>query len=217
MSKKLKTTINCIVYAIVTVIALTLIYVLVISSKGEPAFIFGRSAMWVKTNSMEPQIPQKSYILVKQATADDVKVGDVIVFESDAAGIAGQLNTHKVIEISSDRSRFYTMAVNGGIKDKTPAQASKIKGIYIKNLPVMTFIGRFLSTTYGIMLTVGLIFVLTLATFLPDITEAIKQNAQKKKQSRLDELVKSEVEKLKAAGGTDKPDEANTEDSGGKL
>lgn len=213
--KKLKTALNCVVYTVVTVITIGLVYILYLNLKGEPAFIFGRSAMWVMTDSMEPEIPKSSYIYVKQATADDVKVGDVIVFESDAPDIKGKLNTHKVIDINDNRTEFYTMAVNGNIKDKSPAQASKIKGIYIKNLPFMTRIGRFLSTVYGITITVGLIFLLTLATFLPDIIKVIKQNAQKKKQARFDVLVKSEVERLKAAGGPDKTGESSNNEREG--
>ncbi|MGN1099836.1 MAG: S26 family signal peptidase, partial [Christensenellales bacterium] len=40
------------------------------------------SVLWVLTDSMEPTIPSRSYILVRNVTADEIEVNDVITFSS---------------------------------------------------------------------------------------------------------------------------------------
>ena len=91
-------------------------------------FIFGRTTVWVMTPSMEPQIPAQSYILVKRVSAEEVNVGDVIIFRSDDPSLDGSFNTHRVIEIIGDHEEFVTKGDANLIKDGYTAKADKIEG-----------------------------------------------------------------------------------------
>ena len=67
-----------------------------------PIFLFNKTTMWVMTESMDPTIPPRTYILVEKATADDVEEGDIIVFRSSDPRIKGQFNTHRLVFKSGD-------------------------------------------------------------------------------------------------------------------
>ncbi len=200
---KLNRIISIISYSIVAIIVLCTVYVLYFNLKDKPAFFFGHSAMWVKTQSMEPVIPAKSYILVKKAKAEDVRVGDIIVFYSDDPTLRNSLNTHKVIGTTKGqdgKTEFITKGVKNYAKDKVNARADKVVGIYERRLPILSAFGRFLSKPEGITITMILIAVIMFATFLPSVIESIRERSKK---AQMDALLKSEVEKLKSRDKAD--------------
>ena len=192
------------------IVALMIIFVSVIlyfKVSGKPFWMFDRTLMWVKTGSMEPTIPAQSYILVKKADGNDVKVGDIVTFESDKLG--GELNTHRVNRILDD-GRIETLGDNnGGAVDK-PITRDKIVGIHQRNLPVLSFFGRLFTTPVGITATILIVLVILILLYFEDIVALVntftKKKAEKDKQARFDELVKEEVEKLKAQNADINPD-----------
>jgi signal peptidase len=188
-------------YTVVVGMMVLVAFILFSNMSGKVTFIFGRTAMWVKTESMAPVIPERSYILVRKAAANEVRTGDVIVFKSDDPSIAGAYNTHRVVEILNGGAEFVTKGDNNIIQDQYTAKAANVLGIYEKNLPLMTSFGRVLSTTRGIMITFTMIFVIFLIIYVPDMTRAAKrkqEEADRIEQERVDALVALEVEKLKA-------------------
>ena len=189
-------------YTVVIALMALVAFILFSNMSGKVTFIFGKTAMWVKTESMAPTIPERSYILVRKAAASEVAVGDVIVFKSDDPAIAGSYNTHRVVEIVNGGAEFVTKGDNNLAADKYTAKAQNVLGLYEKNLPLMTSFGRVLSTTKGIMITFTMIFVIFLIIYVPDMTRAAKkkqEEADRIEQLRVDALVALEIEKLKAA------------------
>ena len=196
---KLKKIITAVAYTLVAILTVCVAIILFLNLSGKTVFLFGRSAMWVKTDSMDPVIPEKTYILVREATAADVQVGDVIVFKSDDPALNGALNTHRVREILNDGAEYVTKGDNNLAIDKQTAKAGNIVGIYERNLPVMSFFGRFLSTTGGITVIALLIFLMILITFLPDVLAASRA---KSKKNQIDAIIQDEIDKLKAKDET---------------
>ena len=159
--------------------------------------------MWVKTGSTEPTIPARSYILVKKIDGDDVKVGDIITFKSEKLG--GELNTHRVVEPDPNRrigaNEIVTMGDNNNEKD-APINRDSVIGIHQRNLPVLSFFGRFFTTPVGITVTILIVLAVMILLYFEDIAALVntvtgKKN-EKQKQEKFDELVKAEVERLKA-------------------
>ena len=167
--------------------------------------------MWVKTGSMEPQIPARSYILVEKPDTDKIKVGDIIIFRSDDPSIAGSLNAHRVIEIAAGGKEFVTKGDNNPGPDNYNARAVNVIGIYKKNLKVLSFLGRFFLTPLGITLTIIIMLALILPAYLPDIIAAVREKVGKTddaiKQAKIDELIKKEVERLKSENAKDESDD----------
>ena len=196
---KLKKLGSAAAYVVVALLIVAVAVILFLNLSGRTVFIFGRSAMWVKTESMEPVIPEKSYILVREATGADVKVGDVIVFKSDDPALQGALNTHRVIAVENGGAEFVTQGDNNLARDKQTAKAGNVVGIYERNLPVMSFLGRFLSTPFGITVIVLLIFVMVVLTFLPDVLAAVRARSKK---AQIDAIIQDEIDKLKSKDDT---------------
>ena len=194
-------------YGLVVFLIVCVAYVLFLNVKGEPAFVFGYSAMWVKTPSMEPVIPEKSYILVQKIDAKDVKKGDIIVFYSDDPTLNNSLNTHQVVGIvkgDDGKTEFITKGKNNPNNDLYTAKADKVVGKYQRKLPVMTSFGRFLSTAVGITVMLFIILLVTLATFIPGMIESIRK---KSKNAAIDEITQDELEKLKSRESENRDEE----------
>ncbi|MBO7519208.1 MAG: signal peptidase I [Clostridia bacterium] len=195
INPKLKKVFTFAAYVFTAIFILLVAIVLYFNLTGKTFFVFDRAVMWVKTGSMEPEIPAKSYIIVKKATGDDVKLGDVIVFHSSDPVLRGELNTHRVVEIKNGGAEFVTKGDNNPLIDEQTARAEDVIGIYSRHLPFLSVIGRFLSTSTGITVMALLIFAIIIAVFLPDVLAFLRNKA---KNEQFDELVKAEVERLKS-------------------
>ena len=67
------------------VVALFVAFFIMSKVSSSPLFVFNKTTMWVMTDSMDPTIAPKSYILVEKITADDAeKVYDGTPFEVTA-------------------------------------------------------------------------------------------------------------------------------------
>ena len=188
--------------AVMIVLVAALAFLIVSNMQGRITFIAGKTVVWVRTESMEPVIPARSYILVEKADPAKLAVGDVILFYSDDPSLNGALNTHRIIEID-EAGEFVTRGDHNVKEDDYTAKPDKVVGVYRKNLPVLTQVGRFLSTRGGIAVTA--------AVYVPDLARAAKKKKSEEKKDEIDERVRAEVERLKAeaaenAGNAGKPD-----------
>ncbi len=160
------------------------------------------SVIWVLTPSMEDTIPQKSYILVKQADTKDIKVGDVITFRSRNSAISGELNTHRVFEIIGDNEEFITKGDANPVPDKEHVYPGDIEAKYIKNLPVLSFFGRVFTTTAGFVICMALMFVGTVFWFYRYFFSKKKAAADGQTtgldSAEFDRLVEEEIKRLEA-------------------
>lgn len=191
-------------WILVIAIFAMILFVFFCNKTGQPVFIGDQTVMWVLSPSMEPEIPAQSYLLVKKTAAEDIKEGDVIVFYSDDPAISGQKNTHRVVEIIGDHREFVTKGDNNPVNDVYTAKAEKVIGIYIKTLPFLSAVGRFLATKIGMIIAATLIFAMIFLLYLPEMRKAVKQwneMLKNEKKARIDKLVQEEVERLNAQNG----------------
>lgn len=213
---------NIIGYVIIFLILAALAFVLISKAVKKTAFVFGKSIAWVMTDSMEPTIPQQSYILINKINAKDVKVGDVIMFVSDDPDLAGNNNTHRVVEIIGENEEFVTKGDAAQINDKYTVKADKVLAVYEKNLPFLSNIGRIMFSGIGIMISVTVILFMTMLLYIPDIMKATKKKTvelEDIKQKQINELIRKEIERLKAgeAAKEQAPEKTDTaEDQGEK-
>ena len=151
------------------------------------------SVLWVLTDSMEDAIPARSYILVKKVNPKDVKVGDVITFRSREAAISGSLNTHRVVEIIGDNEEFVTKGDNSSFGvDSAHVLPEDIQAVYVRNLPVLTFLGRVFTSAAGFALCIAFMLAGTVFWFVRYFVQ--KRKATDKEE--FDRLVKEEVKRL---------------------
>ncbi|MBR5922217.1 MAG: signal peptidase I [Clostridia bacterium] len=196
---KIRKILTVVTYVIVALMILFVSIILYFKISGKPFWVFDRTLMWVKTGSMEPTIPAKSYILVKKVDGNDVEEGDIITFESPTLG--GQLNTHRVNRVLDD-GRLETLGDNNnGAVDK-PITRNLVIAKYCRNLPVLSFFGRIFTTPIGITVTILVVVVIMVLLYFEDISALFNASSKKKaeaeKQQKIDELIKAEIDKLKA-------------------
>lgn len=154
--------------------------------------ILGENVMWVRSDSMEPTIEMRSYILTEKVGDKELKPGDIITFvvPDKESPIYGQNNTHRIIRIEED-GKIVTKGDNNLGEDK-PISREDVVAVYKRNMPLLTFFGRLFATPAGFVLTVLIIIGGTSAWFAIDIRDRKK----KQKQKVIDELVQEEVKKL---------------------
>lgn len=186
--------------------------VLISHFRGDVPFAGGYGLVWIRTGSMEPTIPQRSFILLEKVDARDVAVGDVITFISDDPSIEGERNTHRVTAIVGEHEAFHTRGDNrdtNAAEDKYPAAADKLIGRYVKTLPFLSVMGRFLSSAVGIFAVCLIFLAIIMILYLPDMARIVKEadKAKKEKAKLMDELVKKEVERLKREGTQENDEE----------
>lgn len=121
-------------------------------------------------------------------------MNDVITFRSRDAAIAGSLNTHRVVEIIGDHEEFVTKGDNNAVSDSTTVLAEDVVAKYVRNLPLLTLLGRIFTSSAGficcILLMIGGVALWFLSSF-------VKQRKQLS-QEEMDRLVAEEVAKLEA-------------------
>ncbi len=154
------------------------------------------SVLWVMTESMEPNIGAKSYILVRRADVNSLKEGDVITFTSRDPSIAGSLNTHRISEVVEQGKEFITKGDNNSAPDSAHVYAEDVKYVYVCNLPVMTFFGRVLTTEAGFMCFVSIVLIAVTASSFVAVSKERRKKNEESRQETIDRLVKEEVEWL---------------------
>lgn len=152
------------------VIVLALVAMLFISKfTGKVFFVGNRTAVWILTDSMDDAIPPHTYILIEKADPADVKKDDIITFYSDDPVLGGSLNTHRVLEVIDGGKEFVTKGDHNLAEDKYTAKGDKLVGVYVDDIPLLTALGRFFAKPYGLGVTIGLIILLSVGVYLPEL------------------------------------------------
>ena len=167
-NKKLKLVVKILFYVVFAAVLVLVVGMLISKMTNQVFFVGDRAAIWVVTDSMEDQIPAQSYIQIRKVDPSQIEVDNVITFYSDDPTLQGNLNTHRVVEVSEDGRTFVTKGDNNLGNDQYPVRAESVVGVYEKNLTVLTFFGRLMQTKVGLLCVLILIAVLTVFSFYGD-------------------------------------------------
>ena len=140
-------------------LALLLINIIGAKATGRVPSVFGYSIVNIVSGSMEDQIPQDSYVLIKKIDANEVKINDVICFYSTDPTIYGMPNTHRVVEDPIKTDNGYEFVTRGDANladDKVTARGDRLIGVYVKNLDGLTAFSEFISGNTLIFVIIGL-------------------------------------------------------------
>ena len=202
MESKLKKAVKTAVHIIAIAFLIVVVAVFVLSKiSGSPVFIFGKTTMWVTTDSMYPTIPARTYILVEKVDASEVEKGDIIAFYSTDPAIYGKINTHRIV--SENGAPLVTKGDNNFNDDgQYSAKPENIVGRYVKTLPVMTFLGRIILSNVGFVLIMATFLAVVLICYIPEIKNALEKKENQPEidentQKEIDRLVEEEMRKLK--------------------
>ncbi len=201
--KIINITSTVIIVLVFAVILFCLITVTISKIKGEQANLFGYSFLHILTDSMEPEIPVGSSILVKKAVAEDIKVGDYVCYlaPDDVYEASGVLYiTHECIEaIHTDPTSGKQVITTQGIKQGAPEEtieASRVQAVYISKMPSwLSTVFSFMLTPYGLATLICVPLLIALAI---QLAEQIKSINRREKEKTDEELLQEEIEKQTA-------------------
>lgn len=168
-------------------------------TNGQPTFVLGHTLLWVQTGSMEPAIPEKSYILVKKLGQEPIEKGTIITFycTDPSSAVYGSLVTHRVSEVTAEGYRTKGDNTN---PDTWLVDREDILAVHRCNLPFLTACGRVFASPVGLMLILAVFIGSWAFIYIPDLIRAVKDGSrddQAEKEALMAERVRQEVEKLR--------------------
>lgn len=187
----IKKVITAVLSVLVVLMAAIVGYLTFCNVNGNVAFFGSYATVRIISPSMEPEIPTGTYILAQKVTADQVRVGDVILFRSRDPQIYGKINTHRVVEVSCQNGEysFTTRGDNNNDNDAYPVSESDLVGKYVRNADALTGFAEFFSRP-----AVFFVFVIVPAAVLVIVSMA--DVVKRAKEARMERLVRDEVRRL---------------------
>ena len=120
----------------------------------------------VLSGSMEPGI-----VYDKNFAASEAREGAVVTYQLPA----GTLVTHRIISVDKEEQTVVTQGDANNIADAAPVAWQQIIGVYAFHIPYLGYISIYAKTPLGIAVVCGVLIVLILLNFIPDILEEDKK------------------------------------------
>lgn len=111
-----------------------------------PRFI-GLEGYYVKTGSMEPNIPKGSMVYIEKIEIGDIQSGvDVLLFSNEAEN---KSFTHRVMSVDIENKLIYTKGDASKVADPLPTPFSNCRGKVLFIIPYWGYIVQALNSAWG--------------------------------------------------------------------
>lgn len=127
--------------------------------------LLGMKSLAVLSGSMEPKIPVGSIVIIYDVEPDELQTGDVITYNLGG----GTLVTHRVVEVDVDNQSIITKGDANEVEDGAPVSFSQVVGKMKMHVPYLGYISIYIRTPLGIAAACGVLIVVVLLTFLPEV------------------------------------------------
>ena len=125
----------------------------------------------VLSGSMEPGIPVGAIVYDKNFSESEAREGAVVTYQLPA----GTLVTHRIISVDKEEQTVVTQGDANNIADTALVAWQQIVGVYAFHIPYLGYISIYAKTPLGIAVVCGVLIVLILLNFIPDILEEDKK------------------------------------------
>ena len=142
--------------------------------------LFGYQLYGVLSGSMEPVFPVGSVVYVKEAKAEDGKVGDPITFKMSAE--SDVVATHRVTAIDDVNRVFTTKGDANEFEDSTPISFDRLIGKAVFCIPYLGSMSVFLHSKNGIAAGIA---IFAAALILWTAGDILKKKASHKKHTEV--------------------------------
>ena len=127
----------------------------------------------VLSGSMEPALDAGGVILTRPVKEQDLRVGDIILFESGELRVA-----HRVVEIVEEGGKLW-FRTKGDANDSPDPDLISFDGGETKkvafDLPYLGFLARAMSNRYAFLLVIAIPALLLIVSFAGDVREGIRE------------------------------------------
>ncbi len=129
-------------------------------------YALGYQTLAVLSGSMEPAYHVGSIVFVKKVPPEEIKVGDPITFSLSGGNMVA---THRVVRIDSEKKQFITKGDANNAEDGPTGFESLVGRASNISVPLLGFISGNIKTPKGILIATGVVVVIILLTFLPEV------------------------------------------------
>lgn len=227
--KKIKKILNWVSYVLMGIVLLFIVYVVITSATKKEVSIFGRKMFVIKTDSMEPTIEVGTVIMIKEDDYTNLDKGTIITFDFGSVSgipnthrIVGYYYEYKdengeikydstydygtINELMTDNPEYKVIGYRTqgdnpekGL-DQRPVKFDSIRGVYVKEMVIITFLYGLLSTFWGFLLIILIPLLVILFTQIVSMyknrqkykmEKEIKEKEQERKE--IEEKIKEEA------------------------
>lgn len=128
--------------------------------------LMGYKVFNVVSGSMSPTYNVGDLIYVKEIAPEAVKVGDPITFVLNEDLVVA---THRVIDINYEDQHFHTKGDANETADAAPVHFKNLIGVPKFSIPKLGYVSDYIQNPPGTYVTVGIVVLLVIAVFLPDL------------------------------------------------
>lgn len=163
-------TLNAVIMFVLSALALLMIV---------PQLMGGRN-LAVLSGSMEPVIPVGSLVTVRPVEFEELKEGDVITFQISETTLV----THRIVSIDKEQQLITTKGDANNVEDANPVPFSNVIGKKLFHLPYLGYAVMNIKSPIGIAAICGIVIVLILLNFLPDVIGGSDEKEAKKEEEK---------------------------------
>lgn len=169
---------------IITVFLLILICIIFIQRVSNNNFAVGGIRVFtIITGSMLPEYEVGDMIISKEVSAENIQIGDNVVYEGLVDDFNGKIVTHKVIDKDevNGEYKFITKGLNNDIEDPEISE-KQILGKVIYKTTILSIISKLINNTATFYLVVFIPFVLLVFFEIVEVVEEKKREKIEKNQ-----------------------------------
>ena len=113
----------------------------------------------VATGSMVPVYEVGDILISKEIKAEDIKVGDDLVYQGEKGTFKGKVVTHRVISTEKQEDGNYKIITKGVANNTADPEISQkqVYGKIISKLYIITFLGKIVRNVYAVYVLIAIL------------------------------------------------------------
>lgn len=175
--------------------------------------IFGYRIFRVITGSMEPAYDVGTVIISKQMSANEIKVGDDIVYLGEYGEYSGKIIMHEVIAIDKDENgnnvNFHAKGLHNFSVEDSQIKANQIFGVVKVNSKILTLLYELATSPYSAFI---IITILVLNVFVAFKFSKKPKNKEEEEISEEESFDENEAENEAENEDEDESQQENIDD-----
>lgn len=145
--------------------------------------IAGYRVYTIATGSMEPVLEVGDVIVIKEADYEELKVKDIITYESRAAGTEGMIITHRIIDMDDETKQLETKgdaneAVDPVIKD------DQVLGKFVYKFTLISMLTKLVRNKIGFYFLIFVPLVVVIFLEIADIVTSPKDEDEEENKDK---------------------------------
>ncbi len=189
--KIVKSILNVFCWIIVLVMVFAMLTSIVTQMTGGTPEFFGYSIYRVSSGSMEPELKIGDVILDETVkNPKELEVGDIVTYIGTGE-LEGKMVTHEVIEAPYTEDGVLMLQTQGTANPipDAPIEAARVKGLFVCELPVLTFIYGIFFSKWGFLAIIALVAFIFIDEIITIIKTLTGHGETEKKAESIDEII----------------------------